>query len=254
MRRGSESGCVVLALLLGLSPGSPGDEPSRWLPPLPRDVTRVVGTLRPFLVVPGPGFGMISDLAIEHYFALPLKLAFSLEPMALATEPDGTGFIGHIRGGLAYAGDFIEVGLLAGGQVQHFGASGVALAATLRLGALDGLNLIFENGYSLIHGYYTGREAFALDHFLGSVNVPVARRLSLSVEGGYGVNLWAYAVLGLRHRLRGQGGRGTVVLSGGLGAVLVVDRFPCQYQDPAPCEGAMPGFGPTVTAGADGRF
>lgn len=116
------------------------------------------------------------------------------------------------------------------------------------------MNLQLENGYSLIRGYFTGEPRFALDHITGELDVPLTRRLTRRIDGGFGLDLWAYGTIGLKHYLRGRGGRGTLALSAAAGAALVVDRFPCQYADPAPCEGAATGLGPTIAAGADARF
>jgi hypothetical protein len=245
-----------LVLLTGASSAGAEEAPrsSLFAPRLQRGLTRVSGTLRPFLVTPGLGFGMISDVSVDHYFRFPLRAGVDIAPLALAVQRGDAGFVAHVRGHVAYAGDYIELGAAVGAQLQHFGASGLALAARLRLGALDGVNIQLENGYSLIRGYYTGQAQLALDHITGEIDVPVTRRLTLRIDGGFGLDLWAYATVGLKHYLRGQGGRGTIILTAAAGAALVVDRFPCQYGDPAPCEGAAKGFGPTVAAGVDSRF
>lgn len=253
---------VLAGLVLGLvlvdgaqarAEGS-GQRASLLAPPLQRDVTRVSGVLRLFPIVPGPGLATVSEVGIEHYFRVPLKLGLDVRPLALAVQGGSAGLISHVRGLCAYAGDYVEVGVALGAQLQHFGASGVALGATLRLGSLDGLNLLFENGYALVQGYYTGAKEFALDHFLGEINVPLSRRFTLNLSGGFGLDLWFYGTLGLRHYLRGQGGRGTAVLYGAVGGAGVVDRFRCQYQDPAPCESSVRAYGPTIAAGMDVRF
>jgi hypothetical protein len=41
---------------------------------------------------------------------------------------------------------------------------------------------------------------------------------------------------------------------GGIGIAWVLDRFPCQYSDPRPCENAAWATGPTVVVGVDRRF
>src|SRR5437870_1655235 len=86
---------VLLALLLLHQPplaraveASARDPPSIFVPPLSRGVTRIAGTLRPFVITPGPGFGMISDLTIEHYFKVPVKLGVDLLPLALVAGRD----------------------------------------------------------------------------------------------------------------------------------------------------------------------
>jgi len=223
-------------------------------PRLPRAVTRIHGTARPFISVVGPGYGAISDLWIEHYFNAPLKLGVELAPLALALEPDGAGAIAHARAHVAYADDFLEFGVGVGGRLQHFGPSGMSLAATLRLGSLDGLHLIVENAFSLVDNYYTRRLAFSLSNVMASVAIPLSARLAIELAGGFGYDFWAYGTVGLRHRVHGNGGPGTLMVSGALGLTWVIDRFPCQYSDVTPCEGAASGLGPTIAVGLDRRF
>ena len=142
----------------------------------------------------------------------------------------------------------------AGGQFQHFGVSGFSIGAGVRLGALDGLSLVVAYAHSLVRSYYTGEFQLALDHFIGEINIPLRPRLALQVQGGFGWNLWGYATLGIRQFVIGSGARRSLAISGGLGLATIVDRFPCQYSDPTPCDGAARGIGPTLVAGVDARF
>ena len=59
--------------------------------------------------------------------------------------------------------------------------------------------------------------------------MPVARRLALQLDTGLSLDTWAFATLGLRHRLFGDGGRGTWFVSGAFGLAMVVDKSPCDY-------------------------
>ena len=134
--------------------------------------------------------------------------------------------------------------------LEHAGERGRALA----LGSLDGLNLTAEIGNSLIRNYYTGRAQFAMSHVLGGIDVPLTRGVSATLDVGYGVDLWVFTTLGLKQRISGDGGPGTLVLGAGIGLVWVVDRFPCQYGDIDPCRGAAWGSGPTIAFSVDRRF
>jgi hypothetical protein len=89
---------------------------------------------------------------------------------------------------------------------------------------------------------------------LGGLDVPVARRLAIALDAGYGLDLWIYAALGLRQTLFGGGGPGTLKVGAAFGFVWVVDRFPCQYGDIDPCRGAAWGTGPTIAFSVDRRF
>jgi hypothetical protein len=66
---------------------------------------------------------------------------------------------------------------------------------------------------------------------------------------------WAYATLGLRQRLAGEGGPGTWLLSGAFGGAWVHDRASCDYQATVPCPaGSAMSFGPTVMFGVERPF
>jgi hypothetical protein len=224
------------------------------LPPLSRGMTRVHGTVRPFFNMLGPGGGALSDLSIEHYFHQPWKVGVEVSPLVLVGVPEGLGAIAHPRLRGAFAADYLEVGLGIGGRFQRFGPSGWSVAPALRLGSLDGLNLRLEVGHSLIRNYYTRKVQFAWSHVLGGLDVPMTRRLAIVLDGGYGLDLWVYATLGLRQVIFGSGGPGTLGVGAAFGLVWVVDRFPCQYGDIEPCRGAAWGTGPTIAVRIDHRF
>ncbi len=231
-----------------------GAKRSLMLPPLARQTVRVQGTVRPFFNMIGPGGGALGDVSVEYFFDKPLKVGFELSPFAFVLVPEGPGTIVHARLRAAFSSDYVEVGLGIGGRLQYFGPSGLSVAPALRLGSLDGLNLRLELGHSLIRNYYTQQAQFAFSHLTGGLDVPVTRRLALTLDGGYGVDLWAYATLGVRQFVVGNGGPGTLAIGASAGAVWVVDRFPCQYGDIAPCRGAAWGLGPTIAVRVDRRF
>jgi hypothetical protein len=233
---------------------SPEPAPSLMLPPLVPGITRVHGTVRPFFNMVGPGAGALMDLSVEHYFHRPWKVGVELSPLVLVGMGDQLGAIAHARLRGAFATDYVEVGLGLGGRLQRFGPSGWSVAPALRLGSLDGLNLRLEVGHSLIRNYYTGQAQFALSNVLGGLDVPVTRRLAITLDGGYGVDLWVYATLGLQQIVVGSGGPGTLKVGTGFGVVWAIDRFPCQYGDIDPCRGAAWGLGPTISIRIDRRF
>jgi hypothetical protein len=50
--------------------------PAVFAPTMTRGLTRVRGTIRPFLSVLGQGVGTIADLSVDHYFArLPARVS-----------------------------------------------------------------------------------------------------------------------------------------------------------------------------------
>jgi hypothetical protein len=131
----------------------------------------------------------------------------------------------------------------------------VALAPTLRLGALDGLNLSLEYVYAISRNAYSGRPTLGFSSVLGAVTVPVSPRVALMLDTGLSFDAWAFLTLGLRQRLTGDGGPGTWLVSGGFGLAWVLDRSLCDYTATVPCAGATAfSFGPTVSFGAERRF
>lgn len=259
MRAGTLAAALLAALSLSVQAmadeaPSCGSAAQVLAPALDGDFTRVRAEIRPFVNLLGSGGGALSDLAVQHYFRAPWMLGVEASPFAIAGEPEGLGAIAHVRARAAFATDYLEIGAGLGARLQRFGPSGWSFAPAIRLGALDGLSLRGELGYSLIRNYYTRRAELAWADALGELRVPFTRSLALSIEGGYGVDLWAFATLGVKHRLTGTGGRGTTIAGAGLGFVWIVDRFPCQYGDVAPCRGAAWGVGPTMSFSIDHRF
>lgn len=242
------------------SPAAPKEKESAsgiqslMLPPMERGMTRIVADVRPFFNWIGGGGGALSNLSIEHYFQSPWKLALELSPFALVFVPEGMGTIAHARVRGAFSADYVEIGLGAGGRFQRWGPDGWSVSPSLRLGSIDGVNLRLESAHSLIRNYYTGVAQFAWSYVLGGLDVPVTRTSAITLEGGFGIDLWAYATLGLKQRIYGDGGPGTLTVGGSFGLVWVIDRFPCQYGDIDPCRGAAWGLGPTIAVRIDRRF
>jgi hypothetical protein len=240
--------------LLALGPARAGADGIPWTPPRPRGTTAVTATVRPFVHLLAPGWGALSHLRVAHYFERPLVLSVEASPLALVVESGGGGAIAHLRAHAAYVDDVLEVGVGLGGRLQRWGQSGLSLAGVLRLGALDGLHASLEYVYSLVANYYTRRRRLLFSNVSGNIAVPLGTRTAAELEGGLGFDFWLYGTLGLRHRLRGEGGAGTFDIRAGAGLAWIVDRFPCQYQDPTPCVGAAGAVGPTITAGIERRF
>jgi hypothetical protein len=219
-------------------------------------LTRAQLTLRPFLGLVANSWGGIGEARIEHYFDAPLMLGLELAPMAFAASGDGPGVIANPRLRAAYVSRYLTVGLGVGWSLQRFGRSGPSIAPALRLGSLDGLNLAVEYNYSLAANAYTGRRTIGFGNLLGTLTIPLASALALQIDGGISVDLWSFATLGLRHRLRGDGGPGTWFLSAALGVARVADRAVCNYATDTftPCGGSAQSFGPTIAVGTERRF
>jgi hypothetical protein len=230
--------------------------PSIMAPPQQRGMTRVQAVARPFFGMVGNSWGAVSDLRVEHYFQKPFMLGFEMAPLAIAGTNNGTGAITHLRLHAAYVSDYLAIGFGAGTRLRHFGtAAGVSLTPTLRLGALDGLNLTLEYTHTIARNRYTGAPSLGFSNITGTLNVPLTRRLALQLDAGFSLDIWIYGTAGLRQRLTGDGGPGTWYLSGAFGVAWVSDRTICNFEAMVPCTGGTAlSYGPTLSLGLERRF
>jgi hypothetical protein len=228
--------------------------PSLMGPPRPRDLTRVEMTWRPFIGLVGNSWGSIGEARIEHYFGKPFMLGFEMSPFAIASAGDGLGAVTHARVIGAFVTDYVSLGLGAGTRLQRFGSNGLSVAPSLRLGSLDGLNLELQYTHTIARNKYTGKPTTGFSNALARLQVPVARRVALVLDAGLSLDAWAFATLGVRHRLFGDGGHGTWYVSGAFGLAAVIDQSPCDYDADVPCGRSATSYGPTVAAGVEYRF
>lgn len=228
--------------------------PSVIAPPAPRETTRVAVKMRPFLGLTRNSWGGIGDARIEHYFRLPFMLGLELSPFAVAADGQGPGALAQLRVHGAYVNDYFSVGMGVGGQWQRFGRSGLSLAPMVRLGSLDGLNFTLSYSYSVAPNKYSGKSTVGFSNLQGALAVPLSRRLALELDGGLNLQSWIYTSVGLRHRLRGDGGPGTWYLSGSFGLAWVTDVPTCDFDAAIPCGASARSFGPTVGFGVEYRF
>lgn len=224
-------------------------------PELPRGMTRVRGTVRPFFSMLGNGGGALADLAIDHYFArVPLRLSLELAPLAIAAASNGKGGIADLRLGAAYVTDYVEIGGAAGTHLSGHNGAGISMAGFLRLGALDGLKLTLTYGYVLARNQYSGKPTLGMKNLISTFDVPIGHRFTLFADGGISADNWIYATLGMRHRLFGDGGKGSWYISGSFGVAWILDRPSCLYPDTGWCTNAAWAAGPTLGLGLEHRF
>ena len=228
--------------------------PSLMAPPPPRDLTRVETRWRPFLGFVSNSWGAIGEARIEHYFKKPFMLGVEVSPVAFASNGDGVGGATHVRAVGAFVTRYLSLGLGVGAKVQRYGSSGLSVAPSVRLGSIDGLNLYLTYTHALAPNKYTNKLTTGFSNALARLQVPVARGLAVELDAGVSLDTWAFATLGLRHRLIGNGGPGTLYISGGFGLAMIVDKSPCEYNNAFPCGSSATSYGPTVSAGLEYRF
>jgi len=228
--------------------------PSLMAPPRPRDLTRAETTWRPFLGFVGNSWGAIGEMRLEHYFHAPFMLGVEMSPVAFASAGDGLGAVTHLRVIGAFVTDYLSLGLGVGTRLQRFGSNAISLAPSLRLGSLDGLNFELTYTHTIARNKYSGKPTVGFSNALARIQVPLGPRLALQLDSGLSLDTWAFATLGLRHRLIGNGGPGTWFVSGAFGLAMIVDQSPCDYNAPVPCGSSATSYGPTVSAGLEYRF
>jgi opacity protein-like surface antigen len=222
--------------------------------PSPPSLNRLEVKLQPFLGLTGNSWGGIGEARFEHDFSFPLTLGLELSPVALASSGEGTGALAEGRVTGAFSTRYLSIGLGVGGQLQRFGRNGLSIAPQLRLGRRDGLSLEVEYAYSVAANQYTGQRTIGFSNIMGTFRVPLTSRLALQIDGGLNLQAWAFATVGLRHRLIGDGGPGSWFVSAGLGAAWVSEESGCNYDAVIPCGPSATSFGPTVGFGLERRF
>src|SRR4029079_13570148 len=189
-----------------------------------------------------------------HHFSSPVMLGAEVSPVAIASSGEGLGVATHVRAIGAFVTDYISLGLGVGARLQRYGSSGLSLAPSLRLGSMDGLNLELTYTHTIAPNKYSGKMTTGFSNVLTKIQVPVSRRLALQLDTGLSLDTWAFATLGLRHRLFGDGGRGTWFISGAFGLAMIVDSSPCDYNATVPCGASARSHGPTMAFGVGDRF
>jgi hypothetical protein len=222
--------------------------------PSPPALNRFEVKVQPFLGLTSNSWGSLGEARFEHDFRFPLTLGVELAPVALVASGDGPGALAQARLTAAFSLRYLAVGLGVGGQLQRFGRNGLSIAPTLRLGARDGLNLSVEYAYSVAANQYTGQRTLGFSNLIGTLRVPLAPRLALQIDGGLNLQAWMFTTIGLRQRVRGDGGPGSWFVSAGLGAAWITDRAGCNYSASIPCGPSAMSFGPTISFGLEHRF
>ncbi|MDP9150684.1 MAG: hypothetical protein M3O36_12200 [Myxococcota bacterium] len=114
--------------------------------------------------------------------------------------------------------------LRPGGGAAQTGAVSIVEAA--RIGARDGLALNMESSAIAVNS------KFDLGFFVMSLQIPVSMKAMLVARGGGGNVGFAYGDLGVRVLVHGDGGKGTVALTGFAGAAAILLNLCSSNPDP----------------------
>jgi hypothetical protein len=232
-----------------------------------------------FVAFGTPGVGLLGSASVAYRFELPIVVRAEAAPFGVAgpsgtitTMPSTIGqttttsdravtvFAGHFLLGLDT--QFIEVNLGIGGatvnQNQRFPQSpqqglgapdtqALSIVEGGRIGARDGLAVIFESSA------IAANKRFDLGYFVGSFQIPLTQKLMLIPRGGGGNVGFGYGDLGLRVLVHGDGGKGTVALTGFAGVDLIALHLCSSNTDPpftTSCSDASLA-GPSLGGGAE---
>ena len=113
--------------------------------------------------------------------------------------------------GISLGARHVDLGLAVGSQLARDGSAGMSLAAQLRLGARDGVNVIARYGYLLPREGASGGRLLPQ----GAISIPLGPRLALTGEGSLLGDGGALGTIRLSHQL--DVGGGSWFVSGGVG-------------------------------------
>ena len=231
------------------------ESPSLVAPPRQGNLWELSLATGAFVAFGTLGAGLLGSGSVAYRFEAPFVLRAGITPFGIAAPsttttssgavPNG-GFAGGPTGGTSKGGaitvfgahlllgldtHFVEVGLGiggatvnqnlrnvpgAGGGTPDTGAASIVEAA--RIGAHDGLALTFESSAIAANGQ------FDLGYFVSTVQIPLSTTAMLILRGGGGRVGFAYGDVGVRVLVRGDGGKGSIALTGYAGgAAIMVD-------------------------------
>jgi hypothetical protein len=193
-------------------------------------VWEVSAMARPFLGLETLGGGAVIDLSIGYRAELPIHVWASLQPFALATGDHG-GMAPYTASVLvAYDQRKFELGLGFGAQKINDPTSevdinanpvqpgtGFSISQFARVGDRDGLMASIRSDVVLF------RSEFQVSNVMLHGQLPLRGEEGLWViaNGGGGITGYALGEVGLRSRIKGDGGAGSVFLTFTIGGTSV---------------------------------
>jgi hypothetical protein len=245
-------------------PEVPRESPSLMAPPRRANLWEMSLETSAFIAIGSLGAGVLGSASVAYRFDLPFVVRAEVAPFGIAGPSTNNGISsasgptplppggssggttsqpqsGTVSTGAAHllAGidtEFIEVALgfgaasvnqNTGGGTGTPDTSALSIAESARIGARDGLALNMES--SIIGANHQ----FNLGYFVSSIQIPLSRTTMLVIRGGGGPVGFAYGDVGVRALVRGNGGPGTVALTGFAGgASIMVDLCSTNTQSP----------------------
>jgi hypothetical protein len=207
-----------------------------------------------FMAFGSLGGGVLGSASVAYRFESPIVLRVALSPFGLASpsttssNPTSFGLGGSNNGSssggavgvfaahalVGFDSQFVEVGLGFGGATinENRASSGApatgsaSIIEATRIGARDGLALNVESSTIAVN------QKFDLGYFVASLQIPVSRTVMLIARGGGGNVGFGYGDLGARVVVHGDGGKGTLALTGFAGAAGIIMELCSTNPDP----------------------
>ena len=213
----------------------PPRKPSKWpkIMAPPRQLGASAGAeLHGFIAIGSAGAGIGADGHVVVRMPW-VSVHADLWPLAMSFDNKGNQLAVSAMGLVAVDTDYFELGVGGGGMTYNEGPrpnSAFLLSTITRVGTVDGLSftawvelLAVDSGVS--RGTPFG-PAWDGSGFRGVFQIPLGESLLMLVRGAGTVAGWGSGDLALRHRFRGDGGRGSVyglIGAGGYGTVFFGD-------------------------------
>ncbi|MGA7120532.1 MAG: hypothetical protein WBY94_10565 [Polyangiaceae bacterium] len=232
------------------APEAPPKEPESVVaPPRHGGLWELSLTSSAFVAFGSLGVGVLGSASVAYRFEAPFVLRAEVSPFGVGgpssttsccangqiTSTSGSAvsvFAAHVLAGLDT--QFVEVGLGVGGASVNENTNSAGAPATgsltivqsARIGAHDGLALNFQSSAIAINNQ------FNLGYFTMSLQIPVSAKAMLIARGGGGNVGFGYGDLGVRVLVRGNGGKGTLALTGYAGVDLIQENLCSTNPDP----------------------
>jgi hypothetical protein len=225
-------------------------------PPRVGEVWSAQAMARPFVAIGELGGGVLLNAAIGYRFASNWHVQALIDPVGIADVEGGDSVTTALGLAMAsYDTAFLGIGAGFGAQTVNapaFGlgrGSGLAFGQSIRIGAVDGLNLSARTSIVLFHREF---DLGALDIH---GQIPIGGGYWLTLGGGGGNAGYAFGQFGLRALLEGNGGPGSTFLTAVAGGAGLFEDQVCEEVNGFfECRGGRFYAGPMVGAGIEWRL
>ena len=213
---------------------------TNWFPGYERNLNRIQARIAPFVGIDTLTVGTFASLMYDRTFSFPMRVEAGFRNVGFHFG-DSFGAPFQFDVVPSYDTDYFEVGLGGGYQFSaNERKRGFSFLQKVRLGTVDGLNFTMWNSFIYTQGdldeVYSpvtmGADCvptseqqgeFAWNGFDAQLAVPLTDRVTLATEWSFSQAGWLFGDIGIRTRIRGNGGKGTVIIPVTIGGGVVID-------------------------------